>query len=297
MNRPEEAFMADVFTVIVLYKTSIWESKTLKSVAHALHQNGYQIKPRTLFYDNSPTPLMNEDIEGLRRNFNLTYIHDETNPGVSKAYNVAANMADKEKKIWLLFFDQDTIVSEDMYRSYFFTGTQKYLDVHLFCPRLKSGDTVYSPCKYYLKRGFFWKGMHIGLNSLKHRSALNSGILIHTNIFHKAGGFNENIKLWFSDFEFIDRFRKLYNQFVIIDAIFIHELSDTVDKDVGKALLRFRHYSSGARESVKTSGDWMALFITVGLRSIKLSIAFKKSDFVRIFLEKFLTSRKDEFAG
>ncbi len=292
MERPEEEFIKDLFTVIVLYKLKVKESKTIQAIINAVRLHKGNTNPRILLYDNSPDALEVSGLEECCQIFELTYIHDKTNPGVSKAYNVAAKMAASEGKSWLLFFDQDTIVSDSLYAAYFLSGVAKYPDVHLFCPFLMAGNIIYSPCKYYFKRGFLWKNIKKGKHNLKSKSLLNSGILIKRLAFEKTGGFNEKINLYFSDFEFIDRYRTHYSEFCVIDGLFLHELSDNVFGESEKAISRFYFYSAGARESVKSGIDWLLFFTTVGLRSIRLSFRFRRSNFVKVFLKVFIFNKK-----
>lgn len=274
----------DISVVIVLYNTTLEESLTFKSLTNDL-QEVSDCKMNLIVYDNS------RKSQKINANdfpeWQISYFHDVNNSGVSKAYNLAANLALEKKYKWILLADQDTLFPINSLTKYI-ESVNKFQSIKLFVPTLLSGNVPYSPCRYYFSRGFIWKNPHPGIHSLKHKNVLNSGMLINLDAFHSVGGYNEKIKLYFSDFDFVLRFEKKFNKFCLINLICHHELSDVVKVEIESAIRRFQHYCEGGFLSASSKTLFIQLFITTLLRSIKLSAKYRNVIFVKIFSKQYL---------
>ncbi len=269
----------DILAVIVLYKQKLETSLTLISLNKSLLKSGRLLK--IIIYDNGPDAYYQEKNFRFLQ-FEVSYIHNFENPGVSKAYNVAAAVAKQTGKTWLLLLDQDTEFPENAIEIYL-KAINEYSQQKLFVPVLHSPNGNYSPCKYYFKSGFIWKHITPGIYNLKHKNLLNSGILIDLNLYLKAGGYKEKIKLYFSDFNFIDRLKSIHKEFVVIDAVCNHKLSDLTNVDLSASKNRFKIYCEGSFHSAEKKMDYIPLFITVFLRSMLLSFRYKNLIFMKIF--------------
>ena len=75
--------LKDIFFVIVLYKSSLEDSKTINSL-ESIIGDGFNL----YVYDNSPERQYENDNFEFK-NFKIKYYHDGTNPGLSTAYNCA----------------------------------------------------------------------------------------------------------------------------------------------------------------------------------------------------------------
>ncbi|RYE13971.1 MAG: glycosyltransferase, partial [Rickettsiales bacterium] len=123
----------NILAVIVLYNTPLQNSKTFQSILKALKEPGEKLD--ILIYDNSfSSQIIDRSI--LTSNINLSYHHDKSNSGLSKAYNYAATIAEKDHKNWLLFLDQDTTFTSDIFDQYY-SAVQNYPTIKLFVPILK----------------------------------------------------------------------------------------------------------------------------------------------------------------
>ncbi len=91
-----------ILAVLVLYKSRLEDSATFVSLSSSLKNSN--AKMDIVVYDNSPTPMVTES-EHISDNWRIHYLHDETNPGVSKAYNEGFRIARKLQKRWLLLLD------------------------------------------------------------------------------------------------------------------------------------------------------------------------------------------------
>ncbi|MDZ8051109.1 MAG: glycosyltransferase [Aulosira sp. ZfuVER01] len=279
-------FLKEVLAVLVLYKTDINNSDTFKSLSYCLEKKSSKLD--ILIYDNSPLPMLNPK-QLNEQYWHISYIHDETNPGVGKAYNTGYKIAKKMDKKWLLLLDQDTKFETDALIKY-------YQEVHrnpnsfLFAPILTS-DTgeLYSPCKYAFRRGFPLKNIVPGLHSSKNISLLNSGLFISMDIFGKVGGYNEKLKLDFSDFEFIDRYKQINTSFIIINTKCIHGFSAQQDS-IEAALIRFGRYCESIEVLAKIHIDASILLFFAFFRACKLSFKFKNFRFFYIFYIQLINS-------
>ncbi|MET3112926.1 rhamnosyltransferase [Pedobacter sp. CG_S7] len=269
-----------LLVVVVLYNLRLEESSSLIS----LNQNC--LLTDVLIYDNSLDNL-NQNSKNFFQYLNIKYIHDPSNPGVSKAYNSAVEYAFQNNKSFILLLDQDTFLPKNALEIYL-NAAIKNQEIKLFAPCLKFNDKIYSPCNYYMHKGFHKNKFKMGVNSLKDVNFLNSGLLLNIHAFKQTGGYDENIRLYFSDFEFINRFKKYYKSYFLIDLVCLHELASTDKTDLNKALNRFVIYCTDAKMAAKSKLLWFQYCITLGLRSLKLSFHFMNFNFFKIFYSKFI---------
>ncbi|MDB5249672.1 MAG: glycosyltransferase [Segetibacter sp.] len=279
-------FVKDILAVVVIYKIKIADCATLISLNASA--SSINEKLDVIVYDNSPGFTQTTSIS--YDNLNCYFIEDESNPGVSKAYNYAGVEGFKRGKKFLLLLDQDTYFPSNAISAYM-EAVNAHCTQKLFCPILQTSKGIYSPLKYYFRRGTNWNDVKPGTYSLKNVSVLNSGILVDAGAFKSTGGYNERIKLYFSDFDFINRFRRKYKYVVIVDLYCRHSLSDLDVQDYDSAIKRFNYYVQGSYNSILSFKDYLYLFVTIFLRSIKLSYRYKRMTFVNTFFKKYLLAR------
>lgn len=216
-----------IVTVIFNQKlkdTNVW--KTLLSKRQCHH---------AFIYDNSPSSI-NADINDLPPGFE--YIHDPSNPGLSHAYNKAAEYASAHGIEWILISDQDTIFPDsalDIYRLFFERNERS----RMFIPKVKTATGMYlSPVKSHGYFANLSKNTPDGEIKLKDYAVINSGILVTTNSFLSCGGYNEDVFLDFSDYQFIERFAGKYHTAYVIDLELLQDFSNISDSPE-KKLARF----------------------------------------------------------
>lgn len=274
----------NISIVIVLYKTRLENSITFRSLT-ACTREEKNSKIDLIIYDNSSH---SQDIEiSSFPMWNITYIHDESNPGVSKAYNEAAKIALKLSKEWLLLTDQDTQFPKESILKYI-KSVNENNDIKLFVPYLKSNGINFSPGKYFFSKGFIWKNPLPGRHPFKNKMLLNSGIFVNLIAFNSVQGYNEKVQLYFSDFEFVNKFKKRYSEFYLVNFECKHELSDVIKVDIEAAKKRFYYYCEGGYQSSTSKSKFLQLFITIFLRSIKLSLKYRDFIFLKIFSKRFI---------
>ena len=201
-----------IFLVIVIYKIKISDCVTLKSILNAEHSNNIDV----LIYDNSPVDNKIEFKNFIEKNksscINFIYHSDKMNPGVSKAYNYAASIANTMQSDWILILDQDSKLPENTFKEYK-NCLHNFPEISLIAPILVTNNIVVSPSVFKYRRGFLPNKLSPGIQSLKNLSPLNSGLMIKLNLFQLVGGYNEKVPLDYSDFAFIERIKKYGNKF------------------------------------------------------------------------------------
>jgi rhamnosyltransferase len=262
----------------VLYCESLEDSPTFRSLSPSVRELAAPIP--LLVYDNSPAPVGRVDA-GPYPGWTIRYVHDPSNPGVSRAYQEGARWAAEQSKRWLLFLDQDTSFPRDWLQRYL-AAVRRYPEVRLFAPVLRSGERVLSPCRYRLKRGSPLHRLEFGEQSLARVSLLNSGMWVALEDYLAVGGHDLRVALDFSDHEFIDRFRLRHERFVLIDAECLHDFFGTTQQSTASQLHRFRSYCRGARGASRSLLDRMLTAAVVGARAVLLCYRHRSLGFLGI---------------
>ena len=278
------SFLDSILIVLVLYKCDLETSDSFQSIEACFTST--KANADIFIYDNSPQQL---DIILDRYEFNIHYVWDASNPGVSKAYNEGFSFGESNGKKWLLLLDQDTKFEPDFLIKYYNAHTSSP-DISLLAPilRLESGE-IYSPCKYKFPRTFILERVDSGITDIKNLSLLNSGMLIGLNIFQAVGGYDDRLKMDFTDFEFIDRYRKVENTFIVVDTIGIHGFSGFQD-ELDASLVRFNRYCQSfivLSLIYPNFFEKLKLIIVVLVRAFKLSFKFNFFGFTTIFLKHY----------
>lgn len=228
-----------ILCVIVLYKTSLFDSNSFVGCArHAIREDHFKL----FVYDNSPEALHSAD--ELKR-MDIEYVSDTSNPGVSKAYNTAARYASVNGYEWLLILDQDTAFQDDRYVKECKMMAENGRHA-LYVPLVrKTNGNPLSP---------MWMKHHIPKSAIseanraypmRNVSVINSGMLINTDAFLQAGGYNEDVPLDLADYQFIERFGKKIDDFYLTDYVLFQPFSnDTCSIDSLKT--RFKSYCLSA---------------------------------------------------
>lgn len=226
-------------------------------------------KEHVFVYDNSPSPMQKNNLpEGWE------YVADASNPGLSKAYNKAAEYAAEHGFGWILLTDQDTMFPEgalDMYRDYI----EKEKTQQLFLPKVWTTDRkCLSPVpsiRYFAR--ITKDAPPVGTLDLNRHAVINSGMLVNTGSFLSCGGYNEDVFLDMSDTQFIERFAERYSTAYLTDICCIQDFSDISDsKD--KKLVRFRllcQSVAGYRPLRKHGRFWLSTLVAKRALSLCLS--------------------------
>ncbi|HMI00859.1 MAG TPA: glycosyltransferase [Pedobacter sp.] len=282
----QEYIYSHVLPIVVLYRQTIEESSTLLSLNASLAL--LNLKMDLFIYDNSPEANVSDNHFSWRQ-FRVHYSHDPTNGGLSKAYNEGAKKAVQMNKKWLLLLDQDTSFAKTILSSYQ-VAVDNNPRVRLFAPILElSNGIIFSPCINKHKRGYPAKEISSGLHSLSKLSPVNSGILVDLNLFLEVGGYNENLKVDFCDFQFLEKIQKKESDFYVVDSVASQDFSSD-EVSLQKQRHRFEIYLKDAINCEKTSlKDKLEFLYTVTRHTLGLTYKQKSLVFIKIYFLKYLT--------
>jgi len=276
-----DRFVDALLIIIVIYKIPLDDCESFQSVLAIRHGKS---KLNVFIYDNSPTSQQIKNYEGLA----ITYFHDSKNSGVSKAYNAGAERAKTNGQEWVLLLDQDTHLPNSILSAYHLAINDNP-DINLFVPVLKLQNArIFSPSRYRFKRGFFLDSIKPGIHSLFNLAPVNSGMMIRIEAFFRVGGYNEKVKLDFADFQFIERFRKSFAEFYVLNIECEQDFSDDNSSSESQSV-RFRFYCEGAKNiENKSFWDWAQYNAVVFIRAVRLTLRFGKLEFIGGYFKNFL---------
>lgn len=267
-----------ILLVVVLYNQRLQQTATFSSLLAGLGEDVF-------IYDNSPVPQHPDpgEIEA-----GWKYVSDPDNGGISKAYNSAARYAVEKGYGWMLFLDQDTIFPAGILSEYK-EIIRKHKDIELIAPPVKMDEKRYmSPVKVRFRMAKPSRFVPQGKVSLYEYSPINSGLAVKVSAFQEAGGYNENVKLDFSDYQFIERFRKCYPHLYVIRRSCFQSFSNVTESNDRK-LSRFDMFCDCLKNCERESVfDDFCYFLVVAKRMISLvwqtrSLSPIKSVFTKYF--------------
>ena len=265
-------FLDELLVVLVIYKMKIAESAAYHSLTQALMTIG---SSTSLFvYDNSPY-IQRPPNDSV---WSIQYVHDASNPGVSKAYNEGFGFAKERNKKWLLLLDQDTTFPSHSVEEYFKAASSHPIVV----PILKDRFGTVSPLRFYFGGGQRVKRSEgnavMNLNDFLFH---NSGLLVATETFERAGGYDEDLKLDFSDFAFVHRLRMHNKEFALANFYCSHGLATSEVKTRDERLTRFESYVSAGKYFKKTYAHSDQFLLTrFFLRGVKLCLQYRTHKFM-----------------
>jgi GT2 family glycosyltransferase len=258
-------FLKEILFIIVIYECKIHDSVSFQSLQKelALYSN-----IDLFIYDNS------SERQGIPPStIAIHYINNPLNPGVSIAYNEGYKKAIELEKSWLFLLDQDSKLPLSCFLDYFYCKNY-YLNHRAFTSLLIDKRGVISPFQLTWGKGDRKKKKPLsGIYSFNRWAFINSGLLISTELFHSAGGYDELFALDFSDLMFNERLGHLSTEFILTNNTFHHLLSSSNDslEKTEKVLVRFNLFCSSARIFKKKSFRYVSLVYLLLPRAIKLT--------------------------
>lgn len=265
--------------VMVLYNQKVWDCNTY----HTLVSSNSELP--LFIYDNSPEP-QHKPVEFAK---NVKYVSDISNPGLSYAYNRAADYAKEKGYPWMLILDQDTLFTPNIIDEYT-QAIRQNPDIKLFAPpmMLLENEKYMSPVKVRCRLAHPSKSVPNGVVSLKTYSPINSGMMINLEAFREAGGYNERVKLDFSDYQFVERFSKKQDSFYVLSSVCRQEYSNEVQSKEQK-LHRYGLFCNSLKACDKVGiSDKVGDFYVVFKRMCSLILQTKSLKPISIFTRKYL---------
>lgn len=177
-----------LLAVIVIYKASLRESSTLRSLLDAAGQaSSEELDLQILIWDNTPGGQNPGEIpNGVR------YEAAPENPGLARAYNRALEIAHTEGYDWLLTLDQDSVLPpEFLVRiSQIARDVRNTPSIAAIVPKITGNGRTLSPF------WFTWAGIasrfKTSFTGVPSQSilAFNSASTIRVTALHQIGGYN-----------------------------------------------------------------------------------------------------------
>lgn len=266
----------DFLIVVVIYNKTIESLEYLKEICDS----------SILIYDNSE--------ESQNTPANIAYYHSPQNVGVSAAYNYSFDYAQKNNKKFLIILDQDTHFCKEYFIKYM-NYANTYGDDLIYAPVVHCNTRVYSPYKENYWRNVCQQIDEI-IYGIKHNmnkeSFINSGLMIPVKVNSIVGGFNNCIKLDFSDTYYFEKYKKYYNRIVIMNIKLEHRLSGDEGKNFLKELHRFQYFCNGAKEYKAIANNSSRVRRIVLFRLFRLIVKYKRMRFIRIYCKYYLGDKR-----
>lgn len=218
----------------------------------------------------------------------IFYSHHPDNPGVSFAYNEAAKYAKENGYEWMLLLDQDTHFPNGILQEYL-DCIRSRPDIHLIAPPVNVSNGRYmSPVKLWWKMGLINNNVPKGqIISLYDYSPINSGMCISVDAFFKCGGYKNQVFLDYSDFQFIERFRRISDKGYILKTEIHQEFSTLVD-DRDKMLSRYQLFCLSLKQcDMPSFVDRMGYAMVVLKRGVSLILKTHSFRPVLIFFKYY----------
>jgi GT2 family glycosyltransferase len=225
------------YIVVVLYRIKLEESQTIISFSNYSTSN-FDI----LVYDNSPEKQY-ENCRFRFKNLNIDYVHDESNPGLSHAYNYALSNAFINKFNWLLLLDQDTSLTNDYLEEIVSLNlTQRQKDFVCVIPNVRSigKNTIISPSKFLMGgicRPIVSKP---GVTCLP-ITGINSGTILNVNFMNSINGFNSDFKLDMLDHWYFREISKKKQSILLLKSTIYQNLSIFEKFEENMSLARYKN--------------------------------------------------------
>lgn len=235
---------------------------------------------KLLVYDNSPE---SQSIVHPGDDRALQYIHDPSNPGVGKAYNVAGAMAREGGHRWLLLLDQDSAFPPHLFDAYA-AAIEAFPHALVFGPMLFDHRGLLSPFRKGKTSGRRLDQITPGLYSLNELAIINSGMLINVVAFQQANGYDERLPLDFSDIHFLGRLSRISADLVVVDFAVQHKHSDKLQTGYQEALQRFGYYLRAARVMGSLEHAGFSYRLRTLARAFKLTMRYRSLRFLHTAL-------------
>jgi GT2 family glycosyltransferase len=209
--------------VIVLYKQSPWEARSLSTLLGICAQSPEIAgKIHIAVQDNSPEPPLAEFCPSIA---GFTYFRAPNNPGLAVAYGRALAMARDKKIPWLLTLDQDTVLVHD-----FLIQLLSALESDIsqqasaVVPELVHDNLVLSP---QIVRAVFYHRIPLGFFGFAKEQvvAFNSAACLNVEALTAIGGFPKEYWLDYLDHIVFYRLQSAGGRVYILNSQLKHNLS------------------------------------------------------------------------
>lgn len=240
--------MLDLSVQIVNYKTKKYLTDCIDSVISDLKDSSISYK--ILIFENGYGENL-RDLEEKYKQKNLEFYYSDKNLGFGGGHNF---LAKKQISKYLFILNPDIIIKENAIKT-LFDFMEMHPEVGMCGPRVLLPQkhffwhkNIFWPKKFVYKE-FFERFLKIKIlrkiNYLEFDPIVGSALFVRREAFQKAGGFDENLFLYFEEGDLCNSFKKEgYKIFFVYDAIILHFYgkSDSSKKEKVEYFKQSRRY-------------------------------------------------------
>jgi glycosyltransferase involved in cell wall biosynthesis len=278
----------DIYVIIVLYKTSLENSKTIQTISE-----NFGGEMNLMVFDNSPERQYSEN-EFLLDKFKIIYYHDGSNPGLSFAYNIALKNASLLNLKWLLLLDQDTNFTPEYFEEILELEINKLPNnVVAVLPRVISiiDNQMISPTRMTL--GGFSKPISIKSGVINESiSGINSGTVLSVPFMNSISGFSLNYSLDMLDHWYFRKIEQKCEKVYLLDSLIKQDLSVFGNFEENISLTRYKQLLYA--ESFFISEDGIISFYIFKMRLILRllkQINYKNKSYFKLTLKEIFKTK------
>ena len=274
------------FILVVIYNKSPRTSSTIVSLSGI--DDVFKGHIRCLVCDNSKEELCSEDkreLSDLLKGIKYEYRHNGgRNKPLSEIYNDAIKELHDDE--FLVIFDDDSVFGSELFgKSSLAIKDNEYID--LFLPVVYDNGRIVSPAVMRGFKGHYLKSVNVGKMSCKNITAINSGMIIRAKYLkHGFEGYDERIRFYFTDNDFMSRFTSSHKELFVLDYKMMHTLNFYQrGEDFRKKKARFRDLRRSFLILMRRKGLILYLLTQIYLfvYSIKFSIQQRDIRFIFVF--------------
>lgn len=281
--------LKDIFIVLVLYKTSLEDSKTIQTLLSIVEDD-----TNLMVFDNSPISQYSSS-KFQFYNFTVNYYHDGSNPGLSHAYNLALTKAGQTNSKWLLLLDQDTTLTVEYAEEIVSLQINEMSkNVVAIMPRVVSllGDKIIAPTKMSL--GGICRPISAASGIVKKRiSGINSGTLLNVSFMNSINGFSTNYSLDMLDHWYFREIMNNEKDVYLLQSSIKQDLSIYGNFEENVSLSRYQQLLNAESNFIKEEGFLSLLLFKLRLVSrILKQISYKNKEYYKITLTEVFSFSK-----
>lgn len=267
--------------LVVLYNRLPIDSETIQSIIAA--KNEISHCSELIIWDNSIHQLSDNDLfllDSMLTGIKYKYCADGKNTFLSKIYNQVISTLDFND--YLVILDHDSTFGINFFCE-IITSINKNPNINLFLPLVYSQDKLVSPADLKYFRGNYWEKKRIGLIKSKNIHAINSGMVISGRYLKsKFKGYNENLKFYGTDNDFIEKFSQDNEYLYVLDTEIAHILNFHDSSSVEDKIFRFKSMREGSLINMKIKGLFVYFVAKIYflLLAIKMILKYKNFRFI-----------------
>lgn len=277
--------MKNILFGIVCFRERFWECESFTSLINSYNAFEGFNEINIFVFDNTDLQDWALEWPSFPKDINLNYVHFNTNPGISFAYNEIANFAKKNSFDWLVFLDQDSLLPINAYEIY---NNFALLEKEgIAVPKVYSNNKLISPSYYkYYRTSPVFESIVKGMK-LQNITCINSGLMISVVSYFSSGGYDSNLRLDFCDHEFIERASKKLNYLNVLDFV-LHQDFSTDTNDLNKAIFRYKLFLKDLKTYRKIHYNTILINLRVDLpHLLRLTLQYKTLAFFKVRFANF----------